>query len=136
MEEYVKYIIISVVILALDAIWIFSNLKMYSQSVRAIQKSDLNVNVIAAVAAYAVVIFASLYVAIPFTKHYVQRSDSTTDKLWKAFAYGGAVGFSVYAIYNLTSAAIYKNYEWSVAITDTIWGTLLNTTVVFIYLML
>lgn len=136
MEEYLKYIVIGLIILALDAVWIFSNLKMYSRSVRAVQKSDMTVNYVAAIAAYVVVIFASLYVAIPFTKHYVQRNDSVSDRLWKAFAYGGVVGFSIYAIYNLTSAAIYKNYEWNVAVIDTIWGTLLNTFVVFIYLML
>lgn len=136
MEEYWKYIIIAVIILALDAIWIYSNLNMYSQSVRAIQKSDLSVNVVAALGAYAVIIFASLYVAIPFTKNYVKSVDSVGDKLWKAFAYGGATGFSIHAIYNLTSLAIYKNYDWSVTVIDTIWGTVLNTTVVFIYLML
>ena len=136
MEEYWKYIIVSIVILALDAIWIFTNFKMYSQSVRAVQKSDLSVNTVAAFAAYAVVLFASLYVAIPFTKNYVRSGDTASEKLWKAFAYGGAVGFSVYAIYNFTSAAIYKNYEWSVALIDTVWGTVLNTLVVFIYLMM
>lgn len=136
MEEYWKYIIVSVVILILDGIWIFSNLKMYSQSVKAIQKSDLNVNMAAVVGAYVVVIFASLYVAIPFTKHYVRQSDSYGDKLWKAFAYGGAVGFSIHAIYNLTSAAIYKNYTWSVVVADTLWGTFFNTVAVFVYLML
>jgi uncharacterized membrane protein len=136
MEDYLKYIVVAVVILSLDAAWIFANFKMYSQSVRAIQKSDLSVNMLAAIAAYAVIIFASLYISIPFTRHYVSRSDNTSDKLWKAFAYGGAVGFSVHAIYNLTSVAIYKNYEWPVAIADTVWGTILHTVVVFTYLML
>jgi uncharacterized membrane protein len=50
--------------------------------------------------------------------------------------YGGAVGFSIYGIYNFTSLAIYKDLEASIAITDTIWGTTLYTLATFVYLLL
>lgn len=50
--------------------------------------------------------------------------------------YGGAVGFSIYGIYNFTSLAIYKDMDVSVGILDTLWGTTLYTLATFTYLLL
>lgn len=136
MEEYQKYIIVAFLILALDGLWIYSNFRLYSRSIKAVQNSELSLDYYATIAAYVVIIFTSLYITIPFTKHYIVKSDSVAQKLYKAFIYGGAVGFAIHFIYNLTSKAIYKNYEWSMVLTDGLWGTFLYTTVIFIYLML
>ena len=77
MEEYIKYIIISCIVLVLDVIWIFSNMKMYYKSVKSIQKTDLEVNYKYAIIAYILVIFASLYICIPFAKQYINKNDNT-----------------------------------------------------------
>ena len=50
--------------------------------------------------------------------------------------YGGAVGLVVYAVYNFTCLALYKDYSFTVAAVDTVWGTLLNSAVVFMYTLL
>lgn len=109
---------------------------MYSESVKNVQKSRLVPNQFAAMIAYAFVLFASLYIAIPFTKQQLKKGDTIEQKLIKSLMYGGAVGFAAYGIYNFTSLALYKDYELSVALIDTTWGTLLNTVVVFIYTLL
>jgi uncharacterized membrane protein len=109
---------------------------MYSQSVRDVQKSPLTYKPYAMIVAYAFVLFSALYIAIPFTKHYLKKGDTIEQKLLKAFIYGGAVGFAVHGIYNFTSHAIYDKYELSVALIDTTWGTILNTLLVFIYTLL
>jgi uncharacterized membrane protein len=136
MEEYLKYIVVAIIILVLDGIWIYNNLSMYSESVKNVQKSRLVPNQFAAMIAYAFVLFASLYIAIPFTKQQLKKGDTIEQKLIKSLMYGGAVGFAAYGIYNFTSLALYKDYELSVALIDTTWGTLLNTVVVFIYTLL
>ena len=136
MNEYIKYIIVSIIILVLDGIWIYNNLGMYASSVKKIQKADLSVNYYHAIVAYILVLFTSIYIAIPFTRMNVKKEDGIKEKLWKSLIYGGAVGFAVYGIYNFTSLSIYKDYELSVGLLDTLWGTSLNTFVVFIYLML
>jgi uncharacterized membrane protein len=136
MEEYIKYIIVSFIILVLDGIWIYNNLSMYSNAVKFVQKTNLIVNYYYAAVAYILVLFASLYVAIPFTKVHLKKQDSIKEKLYKSLIYGGAVGFSIYGLYNFTSLSIYKDYPLSVGIIDTLWGTFLNTIVVFIYSLL
>lgn len=136
MEEYIKYIIVSFIILVLDGIWIYNNLSMYSNAVKFVQKTNLIANYYYAAVAYILVLFASLYVAIPFTKLHLKKQDGIKEKLYKSLIYGGAVGFSIYGLYNFTSLSIYKDYPLSVGVIDTLWGTLLNTIVVFIYSLL
>lgn len=53
----------------------------------------------------------------------------------QAFANGALLGFFMYAFYDLTNLATLKDYPWSLAIVDTLWGTLLIgiTTLVIFY---
>ena len=45
--------------------------------------------------------------------------------LSQAFLYGALMGFVMYAFYDFTNLATLKDYPWSLAIVDIIWGTLL-----------
>jgi uncharacterized membrane protein len=87
--------------------------------------------------AYIIIIFSVLYVAIPFTTQNMKKGeDDIATKLLKSFMYGGAVGFSIYGIYNFTSLAIYKDMDSSIGIIDTLWGTTLYTLTTFVFLLL
>lgn len=136
MTPLYKNIIICLIILLFDAIWIGFNIEMYREAVQWVQDSDMIVRPQYVILAYAMVLFATIYITIPFASHYIKDTDDNIDKLYKSFVYGGAVGFAIYGIYNLTSLSIYKNYYYLVAIKDTLWGTFLNTAIVFIYFML
>jgi uncharacterized membrane protein len=136
MEEYIKYILAFVIILVLDVLWIYLNFKMYAKNIRNVQKTDLVLNYTYAFIAYALVVFASLYIAIPFTKNYLNKNDSITDKLYKSLIYGGSIGLAVYGIYNFTNLSIFKEYSLNLAIIDSVWGTMMNTFVVFVYTLL
>lgn len=138
MNIYLKYFIISIVIIFLDIAWISLNISTYSKEVLKVQKTSMNLRYEHAIIAYIIILFSILYIAIPFTQQNIKiNSDkSVENKFLQSFMYGGAVGFSVFGIYNFTSLAIYKDLSLSVAITDTIWGTTLYTLSTFIYLLL
>ena len=136
MEEIIKYCLISFIILFLDALWIGINYSMYANSVKAVQHSPMVVNYYAAFIAYVLVLFASIYIAIPFTKLHIEKNDGVLEKFYKSLLYGGTVGLAVNGIYNCTSLAIYSGYSWNVAIYDIIWGTTLHALAVFIYTLL
>jgi uncharacterized membrane protein len=137
MNIYLKYIIICLVIIFLDIAWISLNFSTYSNSILKIQKASLNLRYEHAIIAYILILFSILYVAIPFTSQNIKNSNNTiVNKLLQSFMYGGAVGFSIFGIYNFTSLAIYKDLDVSIAITDTIWGTTLYTITTFIFLLL
>lgn len=137
MNAYLKYGIVILAIMLLDVMWIGINIKMYSDSVKLVQKSEMTLRYHYVAMAYALVAFAALYVTIPFAMSKIDmKQDDIATKLYKSFAYGGGVGFCIYGIYNLTCLSIYQDYEARVAIADTIWGTFLNTLAVLIYTLL
>ena len=138
MNIYLKYFIICLVIIFLDIAWISLNFSTYSKSILKIQKASLNLRYEHAIIAYILILFSVLYVSIPFTSQNIKNGNNNTveNKLLQSFLYGGAVGFSIFGIYNFTSLAIYKDLDFSIAITDTIWGTTLYTLSTFIYLLL
>ena len=140
MNIYLKFFITSIVVLILDISWISLNLATYSSAVKKVQKAAMNLRFEHAIIAYVIILFSILYVAIPFTiqNAKVNKIDisSIENKLLQSFVCGGAVGFSIFGIYNFTSLAIYKDLDVSIAITDTIWGTTLYTLSSFIYLLL
>jgi uncharacterized membrane protein len=142
MNIYLKYLIVSISIIFLDVVWISLNLSKYSKEILKVQKKPVNLRYEHAIIAYIFILFSVLYVAIPFTIHNIEcgrnsvRDNSIVNKLLQSFLCGGAVGFSIFSIYNFTSLAIYSDLDVSVAITDTIWGTTLYTLSTFIYLVL
>ena len=147
MNIYVKYLIVAVVLMVLDVAWILMNLSGYSKAVIAVQKSPMRLRNEHAIIAYIIILFSIFYVAIPFTTQNIKNLDSNSsdsvanaanvaNKLLKSFMYGGAVGFSIYGIYNFTSLAIYKDMDTSIGIMDTLWGTTLYTLTTFVYLLL
>ena len=130
-----KYLYIIVLILLLDAIWIGSNIKMYSDSVKKIQGSEMITRYHFVLLAYIVVVLTTIFITIPFTGYHINENSDFSEKLLKSFIYGGGTGFAIYAIYNLTCLSIYHKYDVYVAIKDTLWGTFLNTIITFIYFL-
>ncbi len=60
---------------------------------------------------------------------------SSATTLLQATFYGALLGFFMYAFYDFTNLATLKDYPWSLAMVDTVWGTILigTTTVVMYY---
>jgi uncharacterized membrane protein len=136
MDIYIKYLVISVVLIFLDFMWISFNMTAYSNTILKIQKSALEPRLEHTIIAYIIIYFSVIYVAIPFTVLNIKKGEAIENKLLKSLMYGGAVGFSIYGIYNFTSLAIYKDMDVSVGIMDTLWGTTLYTLTTFAYLLL
>ena len=136
MDIYVKYLIISVVLIFLDFMWISLNMTAYSNTILKIQKSALEPRLEHTLIAYIIIFFSVIYVAIPFTVQNIKKGEAIENKLLKSLMYGGAVGFSIYGIYNFTSLAIYKDMDTTVGIMDTLWGTTLYTLTTFAFLLL
>ena len=138
MNIYVKYLIITGILMVLDVAWIAMNVSAYSSVILKVQKSPVRLRTDYAIIAYLFILFSVIYVAIPFTTQSIKKGDSIRieTKLLKSFIYGGAVGFSIYGIYNFTSLAIYKDLDSTMGIIDTLWGTALYTITTFVFLLL
>ena len=95
MDIYIKYIIISVVLIFLDFMWISFNMTAYSNTILKIQKSALEPRLEHTIIAYIIIYFSVIYVAIPFTVLNIKKGEAIENKLLKSLMYGGAVGFSI-----------------------------------------
>jgi len=138
MNIFVKYLIASIVLMFLDVAWISFNMNAYKNTILKVQKSEMVPRIEHTILAYIIILFSVIFVAIPFTIQNIKKSEDTSieNKLLKSFMYGGAVGFSIYGIYNFTSLAIYKDMDSSIGIMDTLWGTTLYTLTTFTFLLL
>lgn len=79
----------------------------FGKMVKKIQGSDMKVNLISTVLAYIVLIFQVYYFVIRMKL-----------SLFDSFL----LGFSTYAIFDLTNYSIFKNYDAKVALIDMVWG--------------
>jgi uncharacterized membrane protein len=105
-----KLILSSVILLCLDSVFIYFMSDKFRAQVLDVQGSALRVNVTGAVLCYAFLIFALNYFIIRKNK-----------PVQEAFL----LGLVVYGVYETTTIALLKNWRWSTAVIDTLWGGVL-----------
>ena len=110
-----KYIIGIAILLILDLLWItyYMN-EQYRVQVKTIQKSDMKVNGIAGVFAYLLMVLGLIVFVLP----QIRKDHAFVDSL----IYGFLFGIVVYGVYDFTSAAVFKDWNMSLALIDILWG--------------
>ncbi len=104
--EYLKFPIILVVI---DALWL--SRPIHKIQIEKIQKSPVQLDMTAGILFYILAAVAYRRFVLPFA---ITKKD--------AFKIGATIGLLMYGTFDLTNKAIFKDYEWSYAIADTLWG--------------
>jgi uncharacterized membrane protein len=102
-----------VVLVLIDLIWIKGAFDLHQRQIRKVQKSELQFSLLPAILFY--ILAGMMYVLII-------RKLASDDITLNAF-YGAIVGAGMYFTFDLTNKAIFKDYEWSYAIKDGLWGT-------------
>jgi uncharacterized membrane protein len=119
MSVFNNFILPALVILSLDAIYIFLFKGMFARQILKVQKSPLELNYISAIACYILLIFGFWYFILSEKK-------SECD----AFI----LGVVIYGVYETTTAALLKNWNLKTVLIDTAWGgTLLASTAFIVY---
>ena len=104
------YIKILLLLLLLDFIWIgLIFRKQFSPMIKDVQGSDMEVKILPAVIAY-IFLFLLAIVFLPKCKN-----------VFEAFI----LGFCVYGVYDATNLATIKNWNYSIALIDMLWGGIL-----------
>jgi|694.fasta_scaffold63579_5 uncharacterized membrane protein len=128
------YLSIIFLTLILDFIWLYLNANMYKKLVYEIQGFDLNINYLGAILSYLCLILALLIFVFPLIKneYYKNKKQSL---LLLAIKNGGLLGLLMYGMFNTTNIGIFKNYHYTYATMDTIWGFFLFSFISYIYLI-
>lgn len=108
---YLKKLIVSaIVFVLLDFSYLFSMRTAFEQQVVKIQGSPLSLNWVSTLLCY-VFLIGGLY-------YFILREN----RGWKEAA---ILGFVIYGVYDTTTLSLFKNWSWTTALFDIIWGTLL-----------
>lgn len=116
---------VAAAILTFDLIWLHLRAPMYRKMVYKVQGSPLKLRARWGAVAYVLMIASILIFSGPLADGHIG----------KATAYGGALGFVVYGIYNATNLATLTNFDPRVAVIDTIWGTALFAIATVVYVL-
>ena len=100
----------AVILLSLDFIYLNLTKSVFKTQVFKIQHGVMNVKLIPAILCYFFLVIGLNY--------FILQSHRT---ILEAFL----LGFIIYGVFDSTNLAIFKNYEWNVAIMDTVWGGVL-----------
>jgi len=113
----INYIKSTVLLLALDSIYLKSTTGHFNKVVKSIQGTAIKFNMYAAVACYLVLAFAINYFIIKDKK-----------SVMDAFL----LGFVIYAVFDLTNMVIFKKWDLMTAMMDMIWGGVLFATTTYL----
>ena len=113
----INYIKSTVLLLALDSIYIKSIMGYINKVVKSIQGTAIKFNMYAAVACYLVLAFAINYFIIKDKKRVVD-----------AFL----LGFVIYGVFDLTNMVIFKKWDLMLTIMDMVWGGVLFATTTYL----
>jgi uncharacterized membrane protein len=99
-----------IVLLLTDSLYLYSIKDMFQAQITRVQKSSITLDITSAVICYAIIIAGLSYFIL-------QPHRPVMD----AFI----LGCFVYGVYETTSKAILKNWEWRTVVLDTLWGGVL-----------
>lgn len=105
-----NYIKSTVLLLALDAIYLKSSSSHFNKVVKSIQGSDLKLRLTPAIACYLVMAFAINYFIIKDKR-----------PVMDAFL----LGFVIYAVFDFTNMAIFNKWNFMTSLMDMTWGGVL-----------
>lgn len=111
-------ILSSISLLVLDCLWLYFFMGIqYRPIVLKIQKSSMKINRISAVLAYSFMILGLHQIVLKYKL-----------SLMDTFIFGACV----YAVYNFTCGAIFKDWNFNIAIIDILWGGFVYVAAVYI----
>ena len=108
---------IMVIMLALDSVYIYFTKSIFGELVAKIQRTALEFKMLGAIVVY-ILLAVGLYVFI------IEPGKS----LWHA----ALLGLVIYGVFEFTNYAIFKKYDMSVVLMDTVWGSILLTATTYI----
>lgn len=109
---------IIIILLILDLLWIkFIVGNIWKKNVETVQKDSMKVNSLFAILSYIIIIFGLIY----FVQRYINVDNYIRQSLINGFLFGAVL----YAVFNFTNLALFKNYNTTTGFIDTMWGGVL-----------
>ena len=114
--EFKHRVLSTLTLLILDGLWINFFMKdKYNKMIENIQKSEIQVNKVFAVASYTLMVVGLNLFVLP-------RLDINNINIKDCLLYGFTFGIVLYGVYDFTIAAVLKKWDIDLAYIDVLWG--------------
>lgn len=108
--DYQQVAITSIILLALDAVYLSASQTIFAEQVAQVQRVAMNVRLTGAIACYALLILGLNYFIL-----FEQKT------VLDAFL----LGIIIYGVFDSTNYALFKHWKPTIALMDTLWGGIL-----------
>lgn len=105
-----QYLLAAIIFVILDGFYLNFFKNFYNKQIKSIQGSDVQINIIATGITYVFLIFGLNYFII-------KKNRSVKD--------AALFGLIIYAVYDFTNLAVFKNWTVLASIIDSTWGAIL-----------
>jgi len=110
MKQVNRVLFSAAILLALDSIYLTASKSAFETQIVQIQRVVMKVKLIPAIMCYIFLIVGLNY--------FILR---THRPVWEAFL----LGLVIYGVFDTTSYAIFKKWDWKLAVMDALWGGVL-----------
>ena len=108
--DYQQVAITSIILLALDAMYLSATKTMFAEQVARVQRVAMNIRLPGAIACYALLMLGLNYFIL-----FEQKT------ILDAFL----LGIIIYGVFDSTNYALFKHWKPAIALMDTLWGGVL-----------
>jgi uncharacterized membrane protein len=105
-----QYLLSAIIFVVLDGLYLNLIKDYFNKQIKAIQGTDIKINIIAAGITYVFLIFGINYFII-------QKNKSVKD--------AALLGLVIYAVYEFTNLSLFNNWYYLTALIDSLWGAVL-----------
>lgn len=114
MNKFSMYeiLLISIILVVIDSGYLYSMKNFFNNQIKLVQGTDIQMNIYAAILCYIALVYGLYYFIIKDKRPLID-----------AFIFG----IVIYAVYELTTMALLKNWSWKTVVLDTLWGGILFT---------
>ena len=112
-----KILYVTIIMLILDSLFIYSNQHIFKTQVEIVQKSPIKLNFTSTLVCYVVMVFGLYYFIIRDNK-------SVLDAI--------LLGITIYSVFELTNKSLFSEWNYKTVMLDSIWGGLLFGTTTYI----
>ena len=122
-----SYLACIVLLMVVDAPYLYTNSKMYEKKTIAISGKSFTKRYYSAVIVYLALALGIVFLALPR-----MRKNSLKNRATDAILYGGVFGLASYATFDFTMHFMFENWDLGVSIMDSVWGGILCSIVAFV----
>jgi len=106
----IEYLLSGIIFILLDSCYLYFMKDYFNWQIKSVQGTFIQLNYVAAIITYAALVFG--------LNHFIIRQKKS---VFEAML----LGFVIYCVYEFTNLSIVKNWSYTTAVIDTLWGTIL-----------